>query len=251
DADTVTTCCQRDTFRIQLNMYPLGLYDFAHSLGDIFVFTSNQARAHLHNRDFAAEAPVDLTEFQSDGNSSYDDEMIGHEVDIHDRGVGEKWNIMDPWHLGNRSASTYIDVNVVGLQNFIIDRHSIRRLEAGMALDYGAIFRSTQQFLYSFVRPPGDRILTSFYALHIHAHILGDKTIFSTAACNVGSISAGNQRFSRDASCVYTGAAKLVTFDNGDGLAHGSKPRSQRRAGLARPDDDGVEVLHAARALSM
>ena len=67
----------------------------------------------------------------------------------------------------------------------------------------------------------------------------------------MGRVRAGDHRLGRDASRVHTGAAKLVAFDDGDRLARGRKPRRQGRACLARPDDDGVEVLHAASAPSI
>ena len=42
-----------------------------------------------------------------------------------------------------------------------------------------------------------------------------------------------------------------MALNNSDGHAGGRKPRRQGRACLARPDDDDVEVLHAASAPSM
>lgn len=42
-----------------------------------------------------------------------------------------------------------------------------------------------------------------------------------------------------------------MTFDDGDCLARAREPRRQGRACLARPNDDGVEVLHAVSAPSM
>ena len=44
-----------------------------------------RARSHLDNRDFAPEAAIHLTEFQSDITSADDDEMLRQEVDIHHR----------------------------------------------------------------------------------------------------------------------------------------------------------------------
>jgi hypothetical protein len=42
-----------------------------------------------------------------------------------------------------------------------------------------------------------------------------------------------------------------VTLNDGDCSARVRKSRSQGRARLARPDDDGVEVLYAASSPSM
>ena len=64
---------------------PSSLQDFAHSLGNIFVFPSNQARSHFYNRDFAPEAAIDLSELQPNITSADDDEMLGQEIDVHHR----------------------------------------------------------------------------------------------------------------------------------------------------------------------
>ena len=85
DRDTAVALRQGYTFRIPPNLYPLRLQDFAHGLGNIFVFTSNQARSHLDDRDFAPEAAIHLTEFQSNITSADNDEMLRQKVDIHHR----------------------------------------------------------------------------------------------------------------------------------------------------------------------
>ena len=66
-------------------VYAFSLQDFAHSLGNVFVFPSNQARSHFHNRDFAPEAAIDLGELQPNITSPNDDEMLGQEIDVHHR----------------------------------------------------------------------------------------------------------------------------------------------------------------------
>src|SRR6266536_5984808 len=156
---------------------------------------------------------------------------------------------MNPRHLGNRGASTDVDENLVGLEDFIVDPYSVGRLKAGMALDYGTIFKSSQPFLYALVRPSGNFILTCFNTLHVHAHIAVDiKTIFRTSAGDMGRVRAGHKCHGRDASRVHACAAKLVPFDNGDPHACCRKPRRQRRACLARPDDDCIVVVHWGNA---
>ena len=44
-------------------------------------------------------------------------------------------------HIGNRSPPAYIDKNLVGLQDLIVDHNRVRRLKAGMALDDRTIFQ--------------------------------------------------------------------------------------------------------------
>ena len=85
DGDTAIAFRQRDTFRIQPDVYALSLQDFAHSLGNVFVLPSNQARSHFHNRHFAPEAAINLGELQPNITSADDDEMLGQEIDVHHR----------------------------------------------------------------------------------------------------------------------------------------------------------------------
>jgi len=66
----------------------------------------------------------------------------------------------------------------------------------------------------------------------------------------MGRVSAGNHRLRGNASRIHTRTAELVAFDDGDCLARSRKSRRQGRACLARPDDDCVEVLHAASTRS-
>ena len=112
-----------------------------------------------------------------------------------------------------------------------------------MTLDDHAIFQSSQPFLYSFVRAAGNGIFAGFHTFHIDAHIaIDNKTIFGASASNMGGVRAGNERLCRYTSRIHTGATKLVAFNNGDRHARCRKPRSQRRACLAGPDDDCIEM---------
>ena len=85
DGDTVVALGQRYTFRTQPEAYAFSLQNFTHRAGNIFIFASNQARSHFHNRDFASKAAINLTEFQPDIAASDNHEMFRQEVDIHHR----------------------------------------------------------------------------------------------------------------------------------------------------------------------
>src|SRR5215472_1430174 len=151
---------------------------------------------------------------------------------------------MNPLDRGNRGTATDVDENFVGFQDFIIDNYTAGRLEAGMALDDPAVFKSSQPFLYAPARPSHNFILTRFSTFHIHAHIaIDNKTIFAASASNMGRVGAGNECLCRCAPRIHTCATKLVAFNNGNRHARGCKPRSQRWASLASPDDDCIEML--------
>jgi hypothetical protein len=156
---------------------------------------------------------------------------------------------MNPRHRGDSSASTNVDKNLVGLQDFIVDYDRVGRLKAGMALKDRTILKSSQPFLYALVRPSGNCILACFHPFHIDAHIAGDKTIFRSSASNMRRVRAGHKRLCRYAPRIHACAAKLVAFNDGDCHARGRKPRRQGRACLARPDDDCVEVPQRGSSL--
>src|SRR5262249_15233000 len=79
---------------------------------------------------------------------------------------------------------------------------------------------------------------------HIDAYIaIDNKTVFGASASNMGGVRAGNERLCWYTSRIHTCATKLVAFNNGDRHARSCKPRSQRRACLAGPDDDCIEML--------
>src|SRR5215475_10125038 len=143
-ANSAVALCQGDTFCVQPNLYALRLDDFAHSLGNIFVFSPNQTRAHFYNRDFTAEAAVHLRKLQSDITSAYDNKMLGQEIDRHHRRVVKKRDLLDPRHFGNNGAAAYVDVNLFSFENFIIDRNTVRRLKASMALNHRAVLKPSQ-----------------------------------------------------------------------------------------------------------
>ena len=151
---------------------------------------------------------------------------------------------MNPRHVGNRSPPANVDIDLVGLQNFIVDHDSVRRLKAGMALDDRAIFHSSEPIPPLPCLTSGDFILAGFDSLHIDAHISSGETIFRSSASNMDRIGTRHERLCRDASRIHAGAAKFMAFDDGDGLAGSRKPRRQGRACLARADNDCVEVLH-------
>ena len=116
-------------------------------------------------------------------------------------------------------------------------------MKSGVALDNRDIFQSSQPFLYAPVRPSRNFILACFNTFHIDADIAIDsKTLFRTSTSNMGRVRAGNERLCWYTPRIHTRATKLVAFDNGDRHARVRKPRRQRRAGLASPDDDGVEL---------
>src|SRR5215469_6714670 len=113
-----------------------------------------------------------------------------------------------------------------------------------MALKDRTGFQYSQPLLYAAVRPSGNSVLARFHTLHIDAHITGSKTVLLAATGDMGRVCAGHQRLGRDTSGIHAGATEFVAFHDGDLHARTRKPRRQRRARLARPNDDCVVVIH-------
>src|SRR5689334_11006268 len=99
---------------------------------------------------------------------------------------------MNTRHLRNRGAPADIDVNLVGLQYFVVDHNAVRRLKTGVTLDDRTILRSTQPFLNSLIRPAGNSVLAGFHSFHVDAYIAGCESVFRAAAGYMGGVCAGD-----------------------------------------------------------
>jgi hypothetical protein len=133
--------------------------------------------------------------------------------------------------------------DLVGLQNFIIDHQSVRRLKAGVSLNDSTICCSSEPLLHSLAGPRGGCIFAGFHPLYIDAHIPSGEAIFRASASSMDRIGTRHERLCRRASRIHAGAAKFIPFDNCDASAGTRESRCQGRARLARPDNDCVEVL--------
>src|SRR5262249_34226290 len=83
--DFLPAHCHRNALRVEPDVYTFRLHDFTDAFGDIFIFTPDESRSHLNDRNFASEPAIHLSEFQPNITSTNDDEMIRHEVHIHHR----------------------------------------------------------------------------------------------------------------------------------------------------------------------
>src|SRR6185369_12968548 len=83
DSDLMVPFRQRDTLRLQPNLYSFGFQDLANRFRYVFILARNQPGTHLDNRDVTPKATIHLGEFQPDITSANDDEMFGQEIHIH------------------------------------------------------------------------------------------------------------------------------------------------------------------------
>ena len=72
-----------DAFSAQSDVDAFVLEDCPDGFGNVFVFTLNQARPHLHDRDLTAKSAVHLSKLQTNIAAANDDQMLGQKVHFH------------------------------------------------------------------------------------------------------------------------------------------------------------------------
>src|SRR5918996_2336266 len=83
DGYLVATFFQGDAFSARADMDAFVFEYCPDGFGHVFVFTLNQARPHLDDRDLAAKAAVHLSELQTNIAAANDDQMLGQKVHCH------------------------------------------------------------------------------------------------------------------------------------------------------------------------
>src|SRR5262245_362140 len=83
DGHLVAAVFQGDAFSAQPNFDAFVFDDCLDGFGNVFVFTLNQPRSHLYNRDLTAKAAVHLSKLQTHIAAANDDQMPGQKVHAH------------------------------------------------------------------------------------------------------------------------------------------------------------------------
>ena len=159
---------------------------------------------------------------------------------------------MDAGHVGNPRASADVDEDPRRGQLLLADADRVRPLEPGMALDdraavhaCAASFRRPSRALAETVSARAFTLGMSIRDVAVeHDAVVGGP---AREMCGIG---AGHQRFGRHAAGVDAGAAEQLAFDERDCHSGASQAAGERGAGLAGPDDDGVEAGPSMRTLS-
>src|SRR4029453_2368930 len=74
-----------DAFSAQTHLDVFAFENCFDVFGNVFVFTLNQSRPSLHNRDLTAEAAIHLSKLQSYVAAADDDQVLGQKVYVHHR----------------------------------------------------------------------------------------------------------------------------------------------------------------------
>ncbi len=111
DGNLLPARLEADALGAEADGDALGFEDALHGLGYVLVLALDQARAFFHDRNVAAEAAVDLREFEADIAAAHDHQMSWHDVELQDARVGEDRNAVDAGHVRHRGAPAHVDEN--------------------------------------------------------------------------------------------------------------------------------------------
>jgi len=85
--------------------------------GDVVVLARQQLGGALHDRHLRAEAPVHLRELEADVAAADHDQVPRHEVDLHDRLVGQKGHLVQARHLRHQRPAAYVEEDLRSSKN--------------------------------------------------------------------------------------------------------------------------------------
>src|SRR5258708_7423700 len=100
---------------------------------------ANDSGSHLNHRDLAAEAPVNLCEFETHIAAPYDDQVRRQKIDFNHRRIRQIAGLIEPRYGRNPGASAHVDEDAISLEPLRSDAHHVGGHKAGVALIYGAV----------------------------------------------------------------------------------------------------------------
>ena len=84
-------------------------------MGDIGILAVKEFRGGLRNSQLGPEAAKDLRGFKADVAAAWGNKTIGHDVQIHNVGIGQTGNSLQLLHRRYRGLGTHVDKDPCGL----------------------------------------------------------------------------------------------------------------------------------------
>ncbi len=168
-----------DTFCMEADVNAFGLEDVVDSEGNVFILTVNEARLHFDDGDRAAKTPEHLSEFQADVTAADDHKMRRQEIDLQHRGVCQKINLIEPWHIGHDGPASHIDEDAVRREQVFPNSHLVSRQESGMPFKDRAILHALEPFFNARSGPTGYVVFPGLHSLHVDGDGSGIHAILS------------------------------------------------------------------------
>src|SRR5215469_16042907 len=148
--------------------------------------------------------------------------------------------------VGDRGAAAHVQEDLFCREFVRGHAYGVRSDEVGCAGEDSAAGIIAQPRLNAVARTRYNRLPSSDDRGHIHRNrgAAERHAVLSRATRHLRSICAGNHRLRWSAPGVHTGSAKELSLNEGDGHLGRSEAASERRSGLTRADDDGIEFFH-------
>src|SRR3954453_9726252 len=135
DRNAVSFAREAQAFGARAHGDAFGLEDFPDRLRHVLVLARDQPRRHLDDRHARAEAAVHLAELEADVAAADDDEVLRHEVDVHERLVGEVGHLVDALILRHERPPADIQKDFVRFEVIVLHLDRLRPRETGMTLE--------------------------------------------------------------------------------------------------------------------
>ncbi len=247
DQDLVTAALEMDAVGVDADLDLFGVEDFADDLRGVFVFFCSEAGGFVDDGDLGAEAAKHLGELEANGASAHHDEVLGEHVEIEEGGAGEKRDGIDAGHFGNEGPRSNVEKDFRRFKQIVSNAHGGGRCEGGRAGENGAVGIGAEALLDASAGAEDDGVFPGFDGAHVDGDGAGLKAEIGAAAREVSGMGVGHHGFGGGASVVDAGPAEEMTLDRGYFPSGGGEAGDERRAGLARANDDCVKgVFHAA-----
>ena len=242
DRDPLAVAGRANTLRVEPHRHAIGLEDLLHSLRDVVVVATNQAVAHLHDRDPTAKPPIHLRKLEPDVAATDNNKVLGQDVDVHHARIREEVDCIEAGHRLEWHVSTPADVNedLLGLKHIVSGPHEVRAFEPTVSLVHREVLRSPEPGLDTRVGPPHDGVLAGLDRGHVDTHPVADHAEVGTPTRHIGHSGARNERLRGNATRVHAGPSETPTLDYGYPTSSLRQVNRQTWTRLSRSDHDRV-----------
>src|SRR5690606_10705360 len=210
-------------------------------LRDRLVLVRHEVRQRLDDGDVGAPALPDARELDTDHAAAEHGHLLRHEVEGEGLLGGD--NASADLETGERArVGTGREDDVGAPDGLVAHLHRVRRGEAAGALD-GRDAATLDVRLEAHVRARDDARAVARDGGDVDAAELGGHPVLGRLACDIRDFGGVQEGLRGDTADVEAGAADLVLFDEGHGLAELGVAEGSGVATASRSQDDEVEGL--------
>src|SRR5256885_5511683 len=169
--------------------------------------------------------------------------MVGKNRELHSGFVGEIGDGVEAGQCRNRRAAAGIDENFFAFEQCVTDLKLMRANKSGVATMEAKVRALVDLLLLATAKAENDFVFLRHNFGQIDADIRSANTPARGVSRIVSDLRAVDYCCGGRQAGVDAGAAQMLLLDERDGPSQVGEPISERIAGLAGADDDGV-VFH-------